>query len=79
MTERQNRILEILAEYRQVYECSLAEALNASQESIRRDLEHLDKTGLIRREQGYTVFKNSSALPIKTTKLSVSTMSCSFP
>ncbi|MDR0316039.1 MAG: DeoR/GlpR family DNA-binding transcription regulator [Treponema sp.] len=53
MTNRHSKILEILAKCRRIEVNVLAEMLNVSQVTIRKDLEHLEERGLIRREHGY--------------------------
>lgn len=56
MTERQDRILEILAGSQRVEVSSLAEALAVSQVTIRKDLDQLEEKGFIRREHGFALF-----------------------
>ena len=56
MTERQDRILEILAGTRRVDVSVLAKAMEVSQVTIRKDLDYLDELGYIKREHGYAQF-----------------------
>ncbi|MDR2662033.1 MAG: DeoR family transcriptional regulator, partial [Treponema sp.] len=52
MTERHNRILEILAQKRRIEVATLAGVLNVSQVTVRKDLDHLEERGLVRRQHG---------------------------
>jgi DeoR/GlpR family transcriptional regulator of sugar metabolism len=56
MTERQSRILETLAAKQRVDVVTLAETLEVSQVTVRKDLDHLEELGLIRREHGFALF-----------------------
>jgi DeoR/GlpR family transcriptional regulator of sugar metabolism len=56
MTERQDRILEILACTSRVEVQVLAATLGVSQVTVRKDLDHLDDMGYIKREHGYAQF-----------------------
>jgi DeoR/GlpR family transcriptional regulator of sugar metabolism len=56
MTERQDNILELLARQTRIDVSVLAEVLGVSQVTIRKDLDHLEELGLIRREHGYALF-----------------------
>ena len=56
MTERQDRILEIIAGIQRVDVNALAKALNVSQVTIRKDLDYLDNLGYIKREHGFAKF-----------------------
>ena len=56
MTERQDKILEILAGNRRMEVNTLAEIIGVSQVTIRKDLDYLDEIGFIRREHGYAQF-----------------------
>ena len=56
MTERQDKIMEILARNRRVEVNELSEILDVSQVTIRKDLDYLDKMGFIKREHGYAQF-----------------------
>lgn len=50
--QRQERIMHILEEYNQVEVSSLTSILSASEATIRRDLEKLERAGLIHRTHG---------------------------
>ncbi|GHV84814.1 DeoR family transcriptional regulator [Spirochaetia bacterium] len=56
MTDRQDKILEILAGTQRVEVSTLAEKLEVSQVTIRKDLDYLDELGFIKREHGYALF-----------------------
>ena len=56
MTERQDKILEILAGTPRVDVNVLAKTLCVSQVTIRKDLGYLDDLGFIKREHGYAQF-----------------------
>ena len=56
MTERQDKILEILAGTRRADVNVLAKTLCVSQVTIRKDLGYLDELGFIKREHGYAQF-----------------------
>ena len=56
MTERQDKILSILAEIQRVDVNALAKILKVSQVTIRKDLDYLDDLGYIKREHGYAQF-----------------------
>jgi DeoR/GlpR family transcriptional regulator of sugar metabolism len=59
--ERQGRILEILAEQRSVRVSALSELLGVSEMTIRRDLERLEKEGLLSRTHGGAILKQHIA------------------
>ena len=52
MTERQTRILNIISEEKKVEVIKLAELMNVTQVTIRKDLDFLESKGLIRRQHG---------------------------
>jgi DeoR/GlpR family transcriptional regulator of sugar metabolism len=56
MTERHNRILEILAQNHRIEVAALAEILDVSQVTVRKDLDHLEERGLVRRQHGFACF-----------------------
>jgi DeoR/GlpR family transcriptional regulator of sugar metabolism len=56
MTERHNRILEALAENHRIEVAVLANLLDVSQVTVRKDLDQLEERGLIRREHGFALF-----------------------
>ena len=62
MKNREPLILELLAENGRMEVSSLAEKLATSQVTIRKDLDALEKRGIIRREHGYAVFGGSDDL-----------------
>jgi DeoR/GlpR family transcriptional regulator of sugar metabolism len=53
MANRLSKILEILSEHQRMEVAALAEFLDVSQVTIRKDLDQLEERGLIRREHGY--------------------------
>jgi DeoR/GlpR family transcriptional regulator of sugar metabolism len=53
MANRNSKILEILSEHQRMEVAALAELLDVSQVTIRKDLDQLEERGLIRREHGY--------------------------
>jgi DeoR/GlpR family transcriptional regulator of sugar metabolism len=56
MTERHNKILDILAQNQRVEVAALAGMLKVSQVTVRKDLDQLEELGLIRREHGFALF-----------------------
>ena len=62
MKQREPLILELLAENGRMEVAALAEKLETSQVTIRKDLDALEKRGIIRREHGYAVFGGSDDL-----------------
>jgi DeoR/GlpR family transcriptional regulator of sugar metabolism len=56
MIERHNRLLEILAANQRIEVTTLADLLMVSQVTIRKDLDHLEARGLLRREHGFALF-----------------------
>lgn len=55
MEHRQTRILEILTEHGKIEVVKLAELLDISQVTARKDLDQLEEQGLILREHGYAL------------------------
>jgi DeoR/GlpR family transcriptional regulator of sugar metabolism len=53
MTNRHTKILEALSRSKRVEVTTLAEMLDVSQVTVRKDLDQLEERGLIRREHGY--------------------------
>ncbi|GHV95429.1 putative transcriptional regulator [Spirochaetia bacterium] len=53
MTDRHTKILEILAKRQRAKVTTLAEILDVSQVTVRKDLDHLEGRGFIRRIHGY--------------------------
>lgn len=58
MNKRANQILEYLTEHKQMEVSSLAELLQVSQVTVRKDLDELAELGLVRREHGYASIRN---------------------
>ncbi|MDR1506657.1 MAG: DeoR/GlpR family DNA-binding transcription regulator [Treponema sp.] len=56
MTDRQDKILEILARGQRVEVSVLADVLAVSQVTIRKDLDQLEEKGFIKREHGFALF-----------------------
>lgn len=65
--ERRNNILELVQEQKSVMVTDLSTRFNVTEETIRRDLEKLEKEGMIKRTYGGAVIKDStqSDLPFK--------------
>lgn len=59
MKERQNRILDALTKHEKLEVKELAEMMEVSQVTIRKDLDALTKQGLIIRNHGYATLNNS--------------------
>ena len=53
MTKRQNEILQVLNEQKKMEVAVLAERMNVSQVTIRKDLDALEQAGLVTREHGF--------------------------
>ncbi|MDR2746398.1 MAG: DeoR/GlpR family DNA-binding transcription regulator [Treponema sp.] len=53
MTNRHNKILNVLTKSQKVEVAALAEMLGVSQVTIRKDLDSLERQALVRREHGY--------------------------
>ena len=53
ITSRHTKILEILTVHKRIEVAKLAEQLDVSQVTVRKDLDSLESQGLIRREHGY--------------------------
>lgn len=60
MTDRQTKILEIVAKKKKVEVAALSEMLGVSQVTIRKDLDALHDMELLVREHGYASIKNMS-------------------
>ena len=61
MKDRNVKILEILAAQKSIKINFLAELLNVSQSTLRKDLDNLEKRGIIRRTHGYATFDGAVA------------------
>jgi len=59
MTNRMSKILTLVNELKKIEVAKLAELLEVSQVTIRKDLDHLAQKGLIAREHGYAVLNES--------------------
>ena len=59
MMQRHTKILETLSKHNRAEVISLAEQLEVSQVTIRKDLDLLEERGLIRREHGYACLNTS--------------------
>ena len=58
--ERQNRIVELVSEKGNIQVDRLAQILDVSQMTIRRDLDKLDREGIIERRHGVAVIKHET-------------------
>ncbi len=63
--EREKLILEKLIREKKVYVKDLAKEIYASEQSIRRDLQSLEKQGLVKRLHGGAILEESSASKMK--------------
>ncbi len=59
MGNRYSKLLEIVNESKRIEVSKLAELLNVSQVTIRKDLDILEEKGLLKREHGYAVMTSS--------------------
>lgn len=59
MKKRETQILELLSEYGKLEVSMLAEKIGVSQVTIRKDLDSLERRGILRREHGCAVFGGS--------------------
>ncbi len=59
MTKRHAKLLDIVNEYRKIDVNKLSEILDVSQVTIRKDLDMLEERGLLVREHGYAVLRNT--------------------
>ena len=59
MIQRHIKILEIMSKHRRAEVSALADLLQVSQVTIRKDLDILEERGLIRREHGFACLNNS--------------------
>lgn len=62
MKKRETIILELLSEYGKIDVVTLADKLGVSQVTVRKDLDVLERKGILRREHGYAVFGGSDDL-----------------
>ena len=56
MNKRENTILNLLSEHGRMEVSALAQQLEVSPVTVRKDLDALERRGIIRREHGYAVF-----------------------
>ncbi|MFV0395247.1 MAG: DeoR/GlpR family DNA-binding transcription regulator [Coprobacillaceae bacterium] len=59
MIDRHTKILDLLSEHKKIEVAKLSELLGVSQVTIRKDLGHLEGSGIIVREHGYAVLNSS--------------------
>ena len=59
MNERHTKILDLLTKYKKVEVSKLSQLLGVSQVTIRKDLDHLENTGILIREHGYAKLNES--------------------
>ncbi len=81
MTERQAKLVKLVNQYHKIEVSRLSELLDVSQVTIRKDLDHLEDDGLITREHGYALMKNSSDINTRLTinyetKVSIARKAC---
>lgn len=55
MTERQSKLIKLVNLYQKIEVSRLAELLDVSQVTIRKDLDHLEEEGLLSREHGLSL------------------------
>ena len=56
MNKRENTILQLLSEHGKLEVAALSKELGVSSVTVRKDLDELERRGVIRREHGYAVF-----------------------
>ena len=67
MTERQSKLIKLVNIYHKIEVSRLAELLDVSQVTIRKDLDHLGEEGLLAREHGYALIKNANDINTRLT------------
>ena len=67
MTERQSKLIKLVNIYHKIEVSRLAELLDVSQVTIRKDLDHLEEEGLLAREHGYALIKNANDINTRLT------------
>ena len=67
MTERQSKIIKLVNQHKKIEVSRLAELLDVSQVTIRKDLDHLEAEGLLSREHGYALIKNANDINTRLT------------
>ena len=60
MKNRANQILELLTEAKKIEVSSLAEKLGVSQVTVRKDLDALERQGVVLREHGFALLRNTN-------------------
>lgn len=60
MKKRINQILELLTKYEKIEVAALAEQLNVSQVTIRKDLDNLEQKGIVKREHGFAILATTN-------------------
>lgn len=67
MTDRQSKIIKIVNHHHKIEVSRLAELLEVSQVTIRKDLDCLEDEGLLVREHGYALIKNANDINTRLT------------
>ena len=67
MTERQSKLIKLVNLYQKIEVSRLAEMLDVSQVTIRKDLDYLEEEGLLAREHGYALIKNANDINTRLT------------
>ncbi len=67
MTERQSKLIKLVNLYQKIEVSKLAELLEVSQVTIRKDLDRLEEDGLLSREHGYALIKNANDINTRLT------------
>lgn len=62
MNNRKSRILEILSSHQKIEVSALSEQLGVSQVTIRKDLDVLEETGILKREHGFAILSSTNNL-----------------
>ncbi len=63
--ERLDKIIQLVSQHEKIDVNSLAEQLDVSKVTIRKDLDKLESKGLLRREHGYAVLNSGDDLNIR--------------
>lgn len=67
MTERQSKIIKLVNQHQKIEVSRLAEFLEVSQVTIRKDLDYLESEGLLSREHGYALIKSANDINTRLT------------
>ncbi len=67
MTERQSKLIKLVNQHHKIEVSKLAELLDVSQVTIRKDLDYLEGEGLLSREHGYALIKNANDINTRLT------------